>query len=92
VYEEDLVIDTQIGTLFTGRRARVLLSADDLDSGVSPMTVVARGTSAPSAGEACIQDAGTTIKTGTGTSLCRVRYIAFPPETVNDALAADTAL
>lgn len=93
IREETLVVAAQIGVLPTGIQGRQLLTATDITGGISvAKTVSARG-NAPGAGTASISVDGDSIRFGdAGVLLARVRYIAFPAVTVDQALRSSVNL
>jgi hypothetical protein len=92
IIEEDLTVASNAGPLHFGRKARVLLEAYNTTSGESALTVLLRGASTPSAGEARINVAGGSILFANGVTKARVRYIAWPASSVGTRLDGDTAL
>lgn len=87
IRQETIAVASQIGALPAGIQVKTLLSATDVTGGGSvAKTVVARG-NAPAASSASISIDGDTIRFGdAGVTSALVRYLAWPVETVDQAL------
>ena len=87
VRQETISVASQIGVLPTGIQAKTLLSATDVTGGGSVAKTVVARSNAPAASSASISIDGDTIRFGdAGVTSALVRYIAWPAETVDQAL------
>lgn len=93
IRQETITVAAQVGALPTGIQGKTLLSATDVTGGGSvAKTVAARG-NAPGAGTASLSVDGDSIRFGdAGVTSALVRYIAWPSETVDQALRSSVSL
>lgn len=87
IVEETLTVASNVGLLQSGRKALLLLSANNTSGGgSSPLTVLARGSSNPAAGNTRVDTAGASMRFEAAVTSATVRYVAEPLQSVGKAL------
>ena len=87
VFTDTLDVAANVGLLNSGRHARVILSAFDTSSG-SPvaLTVLARASTNPAAGNTKIDTTGASLRFEAAVTSATVTYVAFPESALADGL------
>lgn len=90
IVEDTLVVASNVGVLHSGRNALVILEAFNTTSG-SPvaLTVLARASSNPAAGNTKIDLTGDSLRFEASVTSATVRYVASPIVSVGDAIDAE---
>lgn len=89
IFDDTITVDTNVGLLPSGRQALVILEAwDTSGGGSSALTVLARASSNPAAGNTKIDTAGASARFEAAVTQARLRYVAAPVQTVAEALAS----
>lgn len=86
IVEDSLTVAANVGLLHGGRKALVILEAFDTSSGSSALTVLARGSTNPAAGNTRIDTTGASLRFEAAVTKASVRYIAAPITPVGVAL------
>jgi len=87
IFTDTLTVATNVGLLPSGRKAKVILSATNTTGGgSSALTVLARGSANPAAGNTRIDTTGASLRFEGAVTSAVVRYVADPVQTVDAAL------
>ena len=86
IVEDSLTVASNVGLLHGGRKALVILKAFNTTSGSSALTVLARGSANPAAGNTRIDTTGASLRFEGSVTKASIRYIAEPITPVGVAL------
>lgn len=86
IVEDVLTVASNVGLLHGSRKALVILEAFDTSSGSSALTVLARGSANPAAGNTRIDTTGASLRFEAAVTSATVRYVAEPLVSVGAAL------
>lgn len=89
IVEDTLTVASNVGLLHGGRKALVILNAENTTGGgSSALTVLARGSANPAAGNTRIDLTGASLRFEASVTSATVRYVAEPLVSVGAALAS----